>query len=271
MESLKLFKSQLQQVPDPRDKKGTYRNFHSILAVTILGLLANNSTIDKLIRWTKLHKRTLCQYFEFSNPPCQKTLYNYRSGKVKRPRKRNTVPSHHGFVKVLQDISLKELQKAFTQFVNAVLADENIVAAVDGKVSKQMKDEKDNPILMLNIFAQKLKVQLLSYSVHGDKTNEPSCLKNHLGELVESYPALKLLSGDAIFTQRPLLEAMEACRLDYVFQVKGNQPELLEAVKETFADAEQHKPNATVTKKRGESKNDGCGSNTGTRIMSVRN
>jgi len=33
---------------------------------------------------------------------------------------------------------------------------------------------------MLNVFAQKLKLHLASWSVHGDKTNELGDLKNHL-------------------------------------------------------------------------------------------
>jgi len=45
--------------------------------------------------------------------------------------------------------------------------------------------------------------------VKGDKTNEPGCLKKHLGELFEMYPCLTLLTGDAIFAQRPLLEAIQ--------------------------------------------------------------
>ena len=84
-----------------------------------------------------------------------------------------------------------------------------LTAAVDGKATKQMKDENGDPILMLNVFAQKLKVHLASWSVHGDKTNEPGCLKNHLAELFTMYPCLQLLTGDAIFAQRPLLTAIQ--------------------------------------------------------------
>ena len=44
-------------------------------------------------------------------------------------------------------------------------------AAVDGKVAKQMKDENGDPILILNVFAQTMKLHLASWSVRGDKTN----------------------------------------------------------------------------------------------------
>ena len=36
---------------------------------------------------------------------------------------------------------------------------------------------------------------------------EPGCLKKHLEELFTMYSCLKLLTGDTMYTQRPLLEA----------------------------------------------------------------
>ena len=41
---------------------------------------------------------------------------------------------------VLEKLSLADLQKAFAEFVNAILADPTLVGAVDGKAAKQMKD-----------------------------------------------------------------------------------------------------------------------------------
>jgi hypothetical protein len=96
---------------------------------------------------------------------------------------------------------------------------------------------------MLNVFAHTLKVHLASWNVHGDKTNEPACLKKHLGELFTMFPCLKLLTGDAIFTQRPLLEAIQEYHRDYLFQVKENQPKLLKKMKAVFADAPKQEPN----------------------------
>ena len=74
---------------------------------------------------------------------------------------------------------------------------------------------------MLNVFVHDIKVTLEQWSVRGDKTNEPGCLKKHLEKLFETWPTLKLLTGDAIFAQRPLLEALEEYECDYLFQVRG--------------------------------------------------
>jgi hypothetical protein len=97
----------------------------------------------------------------------------------------------------------------FAEFITLLLADTTLVAAVDGKAAQPMNDADGNPILMLNVFAQHLKLHLASWNVRGEKTSEPNCLKKHLEDLFTMYPSLKLLTGDAIFAQRPLLEALQ--------------------------------------------------------------
>jgi len=97
---------------------------------------------------------------------------------------------------------------------------------------------------MLNVFVHNLHITLMEWSVKGDKTNELGCLKQHLGELLRHYPQLKLLTGDAAFAMRPLLEVMKDLHVDYVFQVKGNQSELHEAIETTFAERDNTNPEA---------------------------
>jgi hypothetical protein len=170
----------------------------------------------------------------------------------RRRKGQKRAPSDTTFSRVLQKLSLTDLQTAFAEFLNAILSTTPLVAAVDGKAAKQMTDENGDPLLMLNVFAQKLKLHLASWSVHGDKTNEPGCLKQHLGELFTMYPCLKLLTGDAIFAQRPLLEAIQEFHRDYLVQVKENQGKVLAQMKLVFADAPTQEPSdRKVSKKRG--------------------
>ena len=201
--TLALFAECLEKVPDPRSKQGTCHPASTLLAIVLLGLLANVATPAEIARWTKRHFKKLSPFLTFgvikgkTRAPCDNTL-----------------------TRLLKKLSLEDLQHAFAQFVNAILSDTFIVAAVDGKAAKQTKDENGDPILMLNVFAQKLKLHLACWNVQGDKTNEPGCLKKHLEELFTMYPCLKLLTGDAIFAQRPLLEALKKYHCDYLFQVK---------------------------------------------------
>jgi hypothetical protein len=48
---------------------------------------------------------------------------------------------------------------------------------------------------------------------------------------------LNLLTGDAIFLQRPLLEVLQENGCHYLFRVKDNQPDTVEALERCFDDA----------------------------------
>lgn len=244
-ETLKLFTQCLKKVPDPRSKQGTWQPFPTILALVFLGLIANVTSIQQTARWGKQHFHKLKRFLAFGQ------------SKVSRGP---TPPSNNTITRVLKRLSLSDLQNAFAEFVNLLLADTSLVAAVDGKTAKQMFNKDGDPIHMLNVFAQTLKVHLASWSVNGNKTNEPNCLKQHLAELFTMFPGLKLLTGDAIFAQRPLLEALQEYHCDYLFQVKSNQPKVLAKLKETFKDASQTKPQARQSrKKRGLERHVVCG------------
>lgn len=114
---------------------------------------------------------------------------------------------------------------------------------------------------MLNVFLQELKLALDQWSINADQTNEPGSLQRHLGELLAAYPALGLLTGDAIYAQRPLLELLKNNGCDYLFQVKANQPDLLDALKTCFTDASSRRPAYEESEKKGlAAKPAGCGS-----------
>jgi hypothetical protein len=119
-----------------------------------------------------------------------------------------------------------------------------------GKAARQIKDADGNPLLMLNVFAHTLKVHLASWSVKGDKTNEPGCLKQHLEELFDLFPCLKLLTGDAIYAQRSLLSAIHKHHRDYLVQVKENQPKVYVKLKETYEQVRHQEPDHVLPRKK---------------------
>jgi len=213
----------LKKSTDPRDPRGVRHDYHGVLALVFLGLLARIPYIAHIQRWAEKHWYTLRGPLGF---------------------KRNKPPVDTTISRILAEVSIEEFQNNFAEFLNAILMEDNdsLVAAVDGKAAKQMKDENGDPLLMLNVFVHDLKVTLNQWSVRGDKTNEPGCLKTHLKELFRQYPALRLLTGDAIFAQRPLLEVLKKHSCEYLFQLKENQGDALEAVQYCFQDAAATKP-----------------------------
>jgi hypothetical protein len=219
------------QLSDPRKARGVRHPFQGMVALVFLGLLARITEMAVLVRWASENWDQLREPLGFTRdqPPCDTTIS-----------------------RSLAKVSLAEFRQAFIAWLRLALADHQgrWVAAVDGKTSRCGLSPDGSPVHMLNVFLQQAKVTLDEWSVGSDKTNEPGSLLRHLQELLTAYPALTLLTGDAIFTQRPLLEVLKTCGCDYLFQVKANQPEMLDALKTCFAEAASKRPaHETVDKK----------------------
>ena len=230
--SLSALAATLATIPDPRSKQGVSHPYHGMLALVLIGLIAQIPCIAQIRRWAKKHWKTLKEPLQF---------------------KRDAPPVDTTFSRALAKTTVADFQQAIAAFLQVVIAEDHdtITAAVDGKSAKQMYDADGEPLLMLNIFAHKIKVTLMSCDVHGDKTNEPGCLKAHLHELFKNYPMLQVLTGDAIFAQRPLLEVLKEYGCDYLFQIKGNQPDILDATKTCFAEVDIEHPDHEVVEKKG--------------------
>lgn len=230
------------RVTDPRKARGIRHPYQGIVALVFLGLLARITEMAVVVRWAEAHWDELQEPLGFTRekPPCDTTIS-----------------------RALAQLSLAEFRQAFSLWLRSALADQPArwVAAVDGKTSRQGLAADGSPVQMLNVFLQKVKLTLDQWSIGGDKTNEPGSLSRHLAELLAAYPALTLLTGDAIYAQRPLLELLKTSGCDYLFQVKANQPDMLDALRTCFAAALPDHPAHVVTEKRGAAaKSDGSGS-----------
>ena len=195
-----------------------------------LGLLARINEMAVLIRWAKTHWEQLREPLGFTRPEC---------------------PSATCISRSLANLSLAEFRQAFAEWIQPLLETENrfLTAAVDGKTCCQGLDEHGNPEVLLKVFLHDLKLAISQWQV--GKTNEPGCLKENLQELLHAYPLLNLLTGDAIFLQRPLLKVLQENGCDYLFRVKDNQPDTVEALDCCFNNDVVGPPAAeTVEKKR---------------------
>jgi len=65
--TLALFAECLEKVPDPRSKQGVCHPSTTLLAIVLLGLLANVSTPAEIARWTKRHFKKLSQFLRFGD------------------------------------------------------------------------------------------------------------------------------------------------------------------------------------------------------------
>lgn len=230
--SLSQLEAVFSQISDPRKARGVRHPFSGIVALVFLGLLGRITEMAVVVRWAAAHWDELKEPLGFARdkPPCDTTISRALAG-----------------------LSLDEFRQAFALWLNTALADQQArwAAAVDGKTSRQGLAADGSPVQMLNVFLQRVKLALDQWSIGSDKTNEPGSLKEHLAELLTAYPALRLLTGDAIYAQRPLLELLQEHGCDYLFQVKANQPDLLDALETCFFQTFPVRPAHEVTEKRG--------------------
>jgi hypothetical protein len=212
----------LQHIPDPRSNQGVSHPFTGILALVILGLTARQIYMTHIVEWAKIYWHPL------------KTPLGFKSDQP---------PDATTLSRTLARVSLRDFPQALAALFQSLLAQQRHgTVAVDGKTSKQFRQADGEPIHLLNLFLHDLNLVLDQSSVKENKTHEESCLRQHAEEFFKKDPLAQLLTGDAVFTTRPLLPVLQDLGKDYLFCVKENQPTILEAMVQTFADVDWNKP-----------------------------
>ena len=226
------------RLDDPRSARGIRHPFAGIVSLTLLGMLARIREMEVLVRWATVNWDTLRTPlgFDRETPPCATTIS-----------------------RTLARCKVEDFQAALNDWLRNHVADNSEgVVAVDGKTSKQGLGSNGNPIHMLNVFVHDVQAVVGQWSTNSDKTNEPTLFRRKLSSLVASYPMLQLITGDAIFAQRPLIKMIRSLGKDYLLQVKVNQPDTLDALENCFSKATSRKPAQTIEEKKGRLSNAGA-------------
>ncbi len=222
------------QVPDRRQRRGVRHPLAGMLALVFLGLLARIREMNVLQRWAQEHWDLLREPLGFT---------------------RDQPPHATTFSRTLAVCSLADFTRAVGDWTEQLLeTDQPLTMAVDGKTSCQGLDAEGHPIQTLTAFVHHLKIAAGNWSYRGEKTNEPGALLQHLSELLQRFPGLELLTGDALYAQRPLAQALIDHDCDYLVQIKANQPDIQDAAQHALGEKHQRPPAAETVDKKGASK-----------------
>jgi hypothetical protein len=219
------------QVPDPRDPRGVRHPIQVVVSLVFLGMLARLREMAVVVRWAEAHWQELG---------------------VALGSDREEPPDATTISRALANCSFADFWPAFAQWLRSVaLTEAPLAVAVDGKTACQGRDATGHPVHLLSAFVHHMKLVLGQWSVTGEKSNEPAVLKRHVDELLEAFPMVALLTGDALYAQRPLVEVLVRRNCDYLLQIKENQPDILAALDACLGQADPRKPAAETIEKRG--------------------
>ncbi len=208
------------KIKDPRKKRGIRHNFQSILKLVTLGFCCRLVCLEHIVLFAKEHWKILKKELDFT---------------------RNKPPDATTIGRVLAKIDLKELEKAFREWISSILdTEEEYTASVDGKVLKNVQGDKGNPICIVNVFIHDIKLAIAQIKVE-EKKGESTALKEALKKLFKKYPGLRILTGDAAFSGRDLCSMITEIGRDYFMQIKGNQPKIHEVLKLHFEEETQNR------------------------------
>ncbi len=197
----------LRQAPDPRDSNTHYRT-GPVLTIIALALLAGRRDIAEIARFAT-------------------TLTQPQRRQLGLPRKQGTrafhkVPGYGVFYALLTRIDPEPLAALLTDWLQSRAGTLPQALAMDGKM---IRDH-----LGLLTLAQHEDGAPQALAVYDQKEGTPRCEQTAAAAFLERLPALdgKIITADALHCQRQSARVIVEKGGDYLLQIKGNQPGLLQ-------------------------------------------
>jgi hypothetical protein len=196
-----------RRAPDPRERNTRYR-IGPVLTIIAMALMAGRREIAEIARFAT----TLTQ-------PLRRRL----NLPLKHGTKRfHQVPAYDVFYQVLTRMDSEAFATRLTEWLQQQHGQLPAALALDGKM---IRDH-----IGLLTLAQHEDGAPQALAVFDQKENTPRCEQTAAVALLETLPALdgKIVTADPLHCQRKTARVIVEKGGDYLFQIKGNQPKLLE-------------------------------------------
>ena len=200
----------LCKLTDVRKVKGKQYSLETLLMIILMAKLCGENTPVEIADWAKHRQDELIEMLHLSRPK---------------------MPHHNTYRRILAyKMYVEEIERLVGEYNQQ--GEHGQVYALDGKAVRGMrkKDELGGEYLLSVYDVEQGKV--MSQVEVGRKENEITKASKAL-KLVEI--AEKVVTGDAIHTQRGLSSQILERLGDYVFPVKENQPQLYKNIQSLFA------------------------------------
>ena len=201
----------LESIEDRRTKKGRRFPLPAIVAIALCAMLSGANDLLAIARWGRRLSPKALQALGID-------------------RKRRKAPCHATYHYVFQSISAADLANALGRLVDTSMGLGHV--AIDGKRLRGSQHATSPGVHMLNAFSTKLQAAVGTLVVPPDSGEVIEVL-----ELIKSLPLNgAVVTGDAAFTFKPVVEAIRERGGDYFLFVKANQPELQAELARAFGD-----------------------------------
>jgi predicted transposase YbfD/YdcC len=197
----------LHEIPDPRQPQGRRHSLTAILALMCVAMLCGYRSYSAMADWGRCYGERLAQALGFTRhrTPCAATLYH-----------------------VMRKLDSHLVEATLGAWAESVLTTlppapgEPEALAIDGKTLRGSRRQGAPAAHLLSVLSHRLGLTLWQQAV-ADKTNEIPVLEEVLRGLVV---AGRVITVDALLTQRAIAQRIVEDGGDYVMIVKGNQPQL---------------------------------------------
>jgi hypothetical protein len=188
-------------IPDPRSASGRRYSLSAILNLTAIAMLAGMRSLEAIAQFARDHGTPLIHALGFHS--------------AKRPRKAT-------FSNIFRRLDIAAFEAALTRWILARCPELGEQLCLDGKTARGSKDKGLPGIHLLAACAPHVAAVVAQIQVDR-KTNEHKAALELLGIL----PLVgKVVTGDAMFCQKDVCQAVHDGDGDYLFAVKDNQPTL---------------------------------------------
>lgn len=204
--------TRFQGVRDTRKNRGKRYALATILIGMFLAKLCGEDKPSGIAEWVKLREKWLTRILGL---------------------KRESMPNHNTYRRILADVIDEEEfeELAREHFKHSGKAGYQVVVSMDGKMVRGTIDtEVSDGLCLLAVYLPGEGVTLAQVAIES-KQNEISAAPNLLSCIDLRN---KVVIGDALHTQRQISIQIGAANGNYLWVVKGNQPQLLQDLQDWF-------------------------------------
>ena len=200
-EEFRVLRKQLGKITDQRFSRGRIHPLEGVLSLTVLGLMCGQRSLSAIYRLG-------------DTQPYLLSLLGLRRS-----------PSVQTLSRLLRMVSVWEVRQALLDFVLAVMelrGQAVDVVSMDGKMVRGVW-ENGEQLRLLHLFSREGSVALDQMEI-AHHLDEPKAAQEWIGKVSTRFEGLRVLTGDALYANTDLAEAILAQGKDYVVRLKKTGP-----------------------------------------------